>query len=40
LDGRAVGVVAERSGHVVQLEQPELVVSSVRQTIEASREPR
>jgi pimeloyl-ACP methyl ester carboxylesterase len=39
LSTRAHLVVAERSGHVVQLEQPELVVSSVRQTIEASREP-
>jgi pimeloyl-ACP methyl ester carboxylesterase len=33
-------VVAENSGHTIQLEQPELVVSSVRQTIEASRQPR
>ena len=29
-------VVAENSGHTIQLEQPELVVSSVRQTIDAS----
>jgi pimeloyl-ACP methyl ester carboxylesterase len=31
-------VVAEGSGHVIHLEQPELVTSSIRQTIDSSRE--
>jgi pimeloyl-ACP methyl ester carboxylesterase len=39
LSTRGQLVVAQRSGHVIQLEEPELVVSSVRQTIAASREP-
>jgi len=32
-------VVGERSGHYIQIDQPELVIEAIRQVVEAVREP-
>ena len=37
LSSRSKHIIAERSGHYIQMDQPEIVVDSVRQVVEATR---